>query len=830
LSINLKYYQFWISEVALIFALNALQAQTPLNKLLVRRLTTSDGLFTNQVYSIHQDNKGFMWFGGKGLQSYDGYRFKTHVSFDFPQLISFITDDADGNIYFGNGADLAYPTSLYQLDTVKNAYKIFQDSILIEGKKQKLLIAHTPIKAKDGTVWFALYPNAYAVLRPHATQLQVVSDDWHLQESIHYRHIFEIWNNQYIWQSNPKDGIFRIDINALTITNQWNNPKNEKIFTEKFPPLLSFSADLDSNFWMVNLVKDADVIHINSKTFVKKVFHFPTPNFNAFDYIHQVRCDKKGNVWITPSGHSGIARYNKISDTLDYMFVNAASENKLKHQYAFGAAGMNMYVDKDNNVWYPGDGVQFFNPSGQQIISYTYNNILQDIKNAPINKEKMNSGSAIDVVQMTNKDIYVSYCTAGIIRFDSNGNNPVNIDLPITYDCIRKMFTPDGILLYFKDSYQGDVYIFNTITQKIAKLNNDYLNSSNVSKFSVENDTLVYVSDGTNGIIRYNPKSNKVHQLPQLAFPKGIEWHTRSTLPEGNNGLWISLSYGGIFLIDKSTGKKLDEFIPDIKNYYNKSDANAIAHLARWNADTILLCTFNGLIIYNTKTKIAKKVTITNGLIDNHLAYCIVDTINKNVWLNGTYKGLCKINLYTGRVIAPVAQEGNILEAGLRIGLQTSNGDLLFFFTNGLSFIKKDKKFSNYKPNKVAITDVFINDVVIKNNIDSNSNLKLETNQNNITFHISCLDFWSNQSIIYYAYLEGLDTNYTRIDKPQLIYKGLMAGSYTLHVKSAYQNGNFCKQETVFKFKIKQVFYKSWWFILLSFSGIIYLIYFEKKK
>lgn len=40
------------------------------------RLTTDDGLSQNTVYSIVQDQSGFMWFGTEdGLNKYDGYEF-----------------------------------------------------------------------------------------------------------------------------------------------------------------------------------------------------------------------------------------------------------------------------------------------------------------------------------------------------------------------------------------------------------------------------------------------------------------------------------------------------------------------------------------------------------------------------------------------------------------------------------------------------------------------------------------------------------------------------------------------------------------------------------
>ncbi len=44
-----------------------------------QHLGTEHGLSDNDVYSIHQDSKGFMWFGtGNGLNRYDGYHFTVY--------------------------------------------------------------------------------------------------------------------------------------------------------------------------------------------------------------------------------------------------------------------------------------------------------------------------------------------------------------------------------------------------------------------------------------------------------------------------------------------------------------------------------------------------------------------------------------------------------------------------------------------------------------------------------------------------------------------------------------------------------------------------------
>ena len=77
-------------------------------KLGTNKLTVLQGLSSNTVYSIHQDKKGFMWFGTtEGLNRYDGYTVKTYIPNDLdPHSISndwvtSILDDDEDNFFLG---------------------------------------------------------------------------------------------------------------------------------------------------------------------------------------------------------------------------------------------------------------------------------------------------------------------------------------------------------------------------------------------------------------------------------------------------------------------------------------------------------------------------------------------------------------------------------------------------------------------------------------------------------------------------------------------------------------------------------------------------------
>jgi len=95
-------------------------------KLQFRALTPDDGLSSSRVQSIHQDSRGFMWFGTtKGLNRYDGYGFTIyrHRDGDATSLPAndalTIYEDAQKTIWVGT------PAGLSRYDRERDAFRNF---------------------------------------------------------------------------------------------------------------------------------------------------------------------------------------------------------------------------------------------------------------------------------------------------------------------------------------------------------------------------------------------------------------------------------------------------------------------------------------------------------------------------------------------------------------------------------------------------------------------------------------------------------------------------------------------------------------------------------
>lgn len=90
--------------ILFLFPARIVFAQTISNFLHFDHLSVSNGLPGNEITSLFQDSRGFIWIGtGDGLSRYDGHVFKNYMHIGTNGLtdlhVNAITEDAGGNIW-----------------------------------------------------------------------------------------------------------------------------------------------------------------------------------------------------------------------------------------------------------------------------------------------------------------------------------------------------------------------------------------------------------------------------------------------------------------------------------------------------------------------------------------------------------------------------------------------------------------------------------------------------------------------------------------------------------------------------------------------------------
>ncbi len=149
------------------------------------------------------------------------------------------------------------------------------------------------------------------------------------------------------------------------------------------------------------------------------------------------------------------------------------------------------------------------------------------------------------------------------------------------------------------------------------------------------------------------------------------------------------------------------------------------------------------------------------------------------------------------------------------------------------SFTQDDKNIYLAKPNGIIKIDGFQNqktypecviNKVMVNLIDVDHENCFNEDQNNLEFKYSAAWLTDPERVTYQYKLEGFDENWRNSRDQRAIYPMLRPGNYAFMVKASIDNDFSHESGSSFEFKVKQSFYKSWWFItlmILLIGGII---------
>ena len=106
------------------------------------------------------------------------------------------------------------------------------------------------------------------------------------------------------------------------------------------------------------------------------------------------------------------------------------------------------------------------------------------------------------------------------------------------------------------------------------------------------------------------------------------------------------------------------------------------------------------------------------------------------------------------------------------------------------------------------------------------TNLKLDYNQNHLTFEFSAINLTFPEDIHYSFKLEPFDKGWFKVtEKTSATYSNLPPGKYTFYVKSRNSDGVWNQKPAEYNFTISPPFWRTWTFYIFSTIILIYSIY-----
>lgn len=586
----------------------------------VRHITIDDGLSSNAIYSITQDNLGRMWFGSiDGLHCYDGNNVSiwrdTNVK-TLGQVIYSIEEDSEERLWIGSDMGLA----IYDL----KKEKFMTSPVENEGMKIISPVSDV-IFDKKGRTWIATV--GQGVFRYDADK----------GETSHYAAIGRINSDVIsclaedssgvVWVASPEEGLSRFDENGNMFVPVSSSPKG----------VLSVFEDKSRNFWIgtenglycfdrnsgkwsqalshseskvfqirqivelepeiLLLASDEGLVkfEVSTGTYVTFKANLSVPDNLNDNYLHSLFLDKEGGLWIgtyfggvnyIPPYFRLFSHYSHLNSTLPARVISV-----------FAEAG-------DGNVWVGSDDAGFFLwKRGEDSFS--------SLNTLPGNGPTYHN---IHALLQDGDKLFVGMYMGGLDIYDIPTSRFKNYKGGITANSLYS----SSIYAIFKDS-RGEIWIGTTKgLNRYREDTDDFerifeLNHADVEYLFEDRSGCLYACSLNQGLFRFDPRKGDWTQFSMVSKKNdadcGLPTNKITTGAEDSAGqLWFGTDGWGLFRFNQENGSFQNEPLPSGIRVVNKILPDG---------DKLWLTTSNGLYCYSPDSGKIQKFNRMSGLQDN---------------------------------------------------------------------------------------------------------------------------------------------------------------------------------------------------------------------
>jgi signal transduction histidine kinase/ligand-binding sensor domain-containing protein/DNA-binding response OmpR family regulator len=782
-------------------------------------LDLSNGLSQNNVISIMQDSRGFMWFGTReGLNKYDGYKFKVYLKAvknkggNSNNSIMKMMEDKQGNIWVATRGD-----GLRMLDRKKDTlvdFKVdeFNDLLtdIFEDSEGNLWLGTD----KAGLCLFDRKSKKFTYFAHHADDPKSISDNY-------VTTIFED-SKHNLWVGTGT-GLNLMDRKTKTFKCFAHDEKNNKSISNGTVRVIF--EDRSKRLWIggnegLNLM---DRSTGEFKVFKNKTNRNSLPN----DYIMGIQEDEKGYLWIgTQNG--GLS----LMDPKKEIFYNYEFEPGNNSSLSDNSI-YSIYKDTQGNMW-----IGTFS-HGINIVSVavnTFNHYKSNLSNS------LSNNSVLSFFEDKKNNLWISTDGGGINLFDrtngqfthykhENGNkNSIggNFVLKVTGDSYGNLWL---------GTWANGVTVFNKEKNTFKHFKNDpndstSLSSNNILTLFEDSQKNIWIGAFTGGLNLYNPKENNFTRYTTILNSQSnlIVSGINSIFEDSKGRLWIGTEGAGLCLFDKKT-KTLSSFV--YQENVNSISSNNILTIFEDSNKKLWIGTRGGLNLFDPEEKKFTNFHKENGLPGEQVPGILEDA-HENLWLS-TNNGISRFNI----------KNKSFKNFGVADGLQSidftrnafcksRSGAMYFGGPNGFNEFYPDSiKEKVYDPplvltgfdlfNKpVSISDDPGKESLLKNNITETKEITLSYKESVFSFGFATLNYVLQEKKQYAYIMENFDKDWNYVGTTHsATYTNLDPGSYTFKVKGLNNQGIWSAKTITLKLTITPPFWSTWWFRLLVIIFVV---------
>lgn len=736
------------------------------------KYTSKNGLVSDRITAIAQDEKGFMWFGSFfGICRYDGNKFQ---KIDLPeeQKNKYVNCllAAYGKMYAGflfGGGLAEYDKGKLKAFFINKQGANNEFACMNDNGDGSIVLANTGGEVysfKNGRFTFL----SKLPLKPGAYPRQIVKDDLQTLWIATEQGLFLLpkpydrpklyFTNEFVYSLVNKNGriwFCRTNGKRTLVQATGHDPSlADTIYASPHIKPVLFSGMDDAGFWQLNFQKG-----LFDLSDLKKGF-YPIP----LDLGTDISClfeDREHNLWI--ANEPGIFKVSNFN-IRTYLFDETA------------AGGGSLSFVEDSVLW-----------ASNSKALYSVTRYAMSKKNV----QHQHSDYYGLLYSDRQKNLWITFWEEGVLKTRwrngkllskkdfSQFNGKATKAKTICEDSKGNLWMAGSNGLFrVKNNRILDIFYVTSATGQPA-----FINSITID----EEKHMLWLGDNASGVIglRYElqPNGKCVYKTEVYITSKnGLrDEYIRSVCFDENKTLWAGTRYGGIYKIENRNGR----YIVQDCNREAGLLCTRVTDIKAQGSKDVWFATCDGVYQYNYESKSWLHFSTSNGLLNAEVYGVTVDPNGQSVWAV-TAQGLTQ--LYIGEAKKTVAPLINITAVTV-LGKPDTN-----------ALVKQER-------------------------------LRYSSSQNSIGFSFAGASFIDEKRVSYKYILEGYDKEWSAPSLNNSVqYASLPPGNYQFKVMAANARGEWSNRPAVFQFEIVMPFYKRTWFLFLSFSALAFIVYFVRVQ
>jgi ligand-binding sensor domain-containing protein/two-component sensor histidine kinase len=804
--------------------LGVLQIKAQTNQPLFRKLSDKNGLSSNRITCFLKDSKGYLWVGTDfGLNRYDGIKFEKffHSSYNpatiSSNLITCLAEDSSGQIWIGTEADglncYNYTTRAFTHWQKNGSTGTIQDNHILS------LMAD-----KKGGLWIGYKLQGWSRLQINTGQLQhensgkIFLNVWG-QNAANIVQGFSQTTDGTTWIIQDHGLVKRLANGKQTFFTDNNspyNPQNDNLFIAIQP--LGDTALLIGT-WGCGIKK----FNIKTERFTHYLFDKQYGEGSFTNIVLGIGVKNKDEYWVATADRGLGIFHLPTGEFRFFKHVPADSYSPPPDECRV------VYTDKEGVLWAGFDaGFCFWAPSLQNF-HFT----------EPIGKTGPNNlNSTVTATYYHGKESCFYFGREfGIGLYTYNEKTAKHALLPFPEWHQKKW---KGAYIYHIGYWQNNVLLlrtnaawlfFNLQSQTYAPV---YFKQGAITieaygaSSTIDEEGCFWCWDAVGNYYKIDAKTLQVVVKGGTAQNGKYPFNQFSRLVgiASKNQLWVHDRHLGLCLLNTATNQIDSGYLTDQQKRI--FDAKEIERDKRGH---FWVTTYSSGLYEMWKlsngTYTYKHYTQEQGLPELFLDKICIDS-SQQIWLSAK-SGIIKTNTTNPDFKLYSSQEGYNSQWTLITQLQLGDaGRLLISHRKGFTWLPAYAMEQNKVPPKLFIGSVKINnqDYTTQFLQNSESPIKLESNQNNLSISIVALNLINaNQNQYAYRFI-AKDSSWTfNGNNRDIVFASLKPGNYLLQIKAANNDGIWTSNYLELKFTIQWPIWQRWWFILLIAAGLTTLIY-----